>query len=347
MGKNNNIIHINGKRYDARTGAHLDAVTPAPARPPKTARNIDGVRRPAATHTAHHAAQPAKTLRRDAVHKPTPDATKRLKAHSHTGALAKQPDIPVLVKPSVSRLDATRLKHAKHVPQSKLISRFGPDQPAPHATPLLTVPQPVATQPLPAFSQPVAAPVKRAAPPTKPKTTADLLQHALDQATSHTEQPVHRKRRSSRLKQITGVSAAALSLLVIVTLTSNYSLNTVRFKMASAKAGFSVSNPGYQPSGFSLSDVQSNAGVAAAHYHSNSDDRSYTVTQKASNWDSQGLRDGYVAFQDIHYRTVQAAGRTIYLYGNNATWVSGGIWYLIQGNGALTSAQLTQLASSL
>lgn len=66
VGKKNNIIEINGKRYDARTGdvlgpGHTPVHTPGAKHQPKQ-RSVDGFVKPAATHTAqpiaHHTAAP-------------------------------------------------------------------------------------------------------------------------------------------------------------------------------------------------------------------------------------------------------------------------------------------------
>jgi hypothetical protein len=72
------------------------------------------------------------------------------------------------------------------------------------------------------------------------------------------------------------------------------------------------------------------------------------LTQTASNWDSQALKENFVATVGKDYQVVQSAGRTIYTYGdNNATWVNGGIWYKIDSAGSLTSVELVDLATSM
>jgi len=48
------------------------------------------------------------------------------------------------------------------------------------------------------------------------------------------------------------------------------------------------------------------------------------------------------------HQTVQASGLTIYLYNDHsATWVNGGIWYVVQSDGSLNDRQLIDLATSL
>jgi hypothetical protein len=118
--------------------------------------------------------------------------------------------------------------------------------------------------------------------------------------------------------------------------------------MASAKAGFSVSRPGYLPAGYSLADLKYAQGAAALSFHSNSDDRRYTLSQHTSSWDSQALAGTFVSRQDPSYQTVQSGGRTIFVYGNgNATWVSDGVWYVLQSDGSLSRQDLISLAASI
>lgn len=303
----------------------------------------DVVRHPA--KPAARAQQPAKTLVRTSVKRPAGSLKSRTKVQAPAaGTLAKATSAALVPKPSASRIDEQRLKLAKHIPKSKLVSRFGTPQ-AHAAAPLVaSTITPVATQ---FISRPAVPPSK------KTQTTADILQRALEHANSHTQPAVHSKRlsrRSRRSKQITGISAIAISMTLLIVLAGPPSLTHVKLKMASAKAGFSASLPDYQPAGYSLAHLNYSLGTVAIQYQSNSDNRAYAITEKTSSWDSQGLRDSFVAPQDTHYQAVQSAGRTVYIYGDNAsnaTWVSNGIWYQVEGNGSLSSRQLVSLASSI
>jgi hypothetical protein len=106
--------------------------------------------------------------------------------------------------------------------------------------------------------------------------------------------------------------------------------------------------PGYKPDGFKLDQMDYSTGVAAIHFASNSDERSFALTEKQSDLDSAGLRDSFVTSEQQPYQTIETAGRTVYLYGeHNATWVSGGVWYQLRGAGALSDHQLVEIAKSL
>jgi hypothetical protein len=348
MRKNSNIIKINGKAYDATTGGLLnssDAVKTSPKQisvrqaPAKTSKPVahDVIRHPAKQPNPHQP-KPSRTLMRQAVKKPAAALKRHHKAQGHTDTLASRPLGKVVVKPSLNRLDEERLRHAKEIPRSRLISRF------PKLTSTAFSPSP------PPVKKPEPQPATVASPaPKKPTTTAELLDRAIEQATSHLEPPQPpKKSRRKHLKRNASIGAAmGLSVLALGVIFSQ-NISTVRLQMASSKAGFNVSMPGYKPAGYGLGQLNYNEGVAAVQFHSNSDDRHYTITQKRSPWDSQALHDNFVAPSYAQYQTATAAGLTIYLYGNhNATWVNNGIWYVIQSDGSLNSQQLVDLATSI
>lgn len=208
MTKKHNFIEINGKRYDASSGAPLgqatdtkktvhqpsaaavisvpiriiEAATPTAAKTPHTVRR-------SAKDVKSHAPQPARTLMRQAVSKPKPAArTVRLKVVGQLDLPAK--GSVVIVKPSVSRLDAARLRQAQHVKRSHLISRFNRRQ-------LVADPQFVATTTSVTVSSNTVAPAPQPAQAKghRPKTTADILEMAIQNATSHLQPPVKPAKR--------------------------------------------------------------------------------------------------------------------------------------------------------
>src|SRR5262249_3371 len=149
-------------------------------------------------------------------------------------------------------------------------------------------------------------------------------------ATSHEELPPPKSRPTHAKRNLSiGAAVVVSSLLFGLIVTQN--LSSVRLQIASAKAGFSASLPGYKPAGYRLWHLDYSQGVVAAQFQSNSDDRHYSLTQQRSAWDSSTLRDSFVATRDPDYQTIMSGGRTIYLYGQgDATWVNGGVWYIVQ-----------------
>lgn len=138
-----------------------------------------------------------------------------------------------------------------------------------------------------------------------------------------------------------GLSVLLLGVIVV------QNQDGVRLQMASAKAGFDVSLPDYRPAGYALGQIDYSQGAAAERFRGPNGSH-YTITQEKSDWDSQALLKNFVVADYGSYQTVAAGGRTIFLYGgHNATWVYGGVWYIIQADGSVSNQQLIDLAASL
>lgn len=198
MAKIKNFIEINGKRYDALTGVLVVAGgTPTVAvkvsaaeeqisKLPKTPSHKSVVTKTAKGRAVRpvtaHAPARARTLMRRSVAKPAPSLKRHFKAIASIDALTPQPTFNLKIKASVLSLDDKRLRHAQHVLKSKAISRFGQGLAQPSLTPIkVSVSTP---QPHPVNHYRAASKAKR------PKTTAELLELALSQATGHLEPPV-------------------------------------------------------------------------------------------------------------------------------------------------------------
>lgn len=354
MSKTNNIIEINGRRFDAKTGVSLSGGA-AKARP----ANIDGVKstrssvasaqsiapqtpqkqpRQAAKNASTHQPEPTKTLMRGTVRKPVVAPKSNIKAKGQKKLATRQPQAELSVKLSVQKVDQQKLEHARKVRRSQQIKRF-------NSTPVVGLEQftPVSPQTPAVIATVPPAPTQQV--PRQAKTIESLLDNALVKATAHQQKAPKAPRKTRRLA-ITGISAAAVLLLAVV---GYQNFGKVTMLQASAKAGFSASLPAYRPAGYSLGNVASTTGQITINFHSNSSDsRHYTLTEKPSDWDSSTLRDQFVASADPNYQTVETNGQTIYLYGNgNATWVNQGKQYTIQSDGSLSNKQLVSLATSL
>jgi hypothetical protein len=192
VSKNKSAIKLNGRRYDAVTGKPFAAQAPvahvAPSVAPAAA-SATSVRvhphvadRKPARHAASHTPQRAKTLMRPAVKKPTPALKRQLRVQAQVDAPNYSPVILTAQPPVLVHVDDSKLQHAKRIPKSKFISRFG----APVRYSMRVA----------AVKTPQSSALDSTPTPTHSKTTAELLQHAVDTATSH-EQPApqHIKRR--------------------------------------------------------------------------------------------------------------------------------------------------------
>lgn len=363
MRKTNNTIKINGNTYDAITGEVLGGDTStdtsestatagaiikpspvvtshkatAPAHNPKRVTNARQKARPAA-----RTPQPSKTLMRHSVRKPSHAANSHDKTHlSRTSKLAAA-STTISIKKSAHHVDEKRLQHAKSISKSHKIKKFSKTEPVAH--------QPAHPKPHQVQHHITTTHPRRAThhkPAHRPKTSADLLQEALHHATSH-KQPAP-KQHLSRSHRIAGLSVLVVATGLLLGLVVIQSTPAIKMRVASAKAGFAASLPGDSPAGFHMSDLSYGAGAVAMNYDSNSDsDRTFSITQKSSSWDSTTLRDTFVEKNDKNFSVIEDGGLTVFLYGdNNATWVSNGVWYQVQGNGSLSDRQLVDIAKSL
>ncbi len=350
MGKRQTTIEINGKLYDARTGHLLRPGGSSPVPVAKTAttvrRALQDVRRAGTSIPARRVQERSKTLMRQAVKRPVA-ATPRPKA------VRPVTDVAAPVRPAGKRpgprptsVDPARQARAAEVKRSKLVSRFN----------LNTQPPKAAARPsASAKVKPATAaaanvrPVPKSAP-QRPSAIQTMLDNGLRAAQSHTE-PAKKapRKRSAGKRRLTGLAAAGLSVLLLGAFIAYQNIPNIAIRYAATRAGINASLPGWRPAGFALDHhIQYTPGQITVSFQSNADERSFSITQRQSNWNSETLRDNYVASTDDNIHTYEDKGRTIYLYGeSNATWISGGIWYDIKGDAKLNSDQLIRIATSM
>lgn len=357
MTKSPTTIELNGKRYDARTGAILSGeeiidagssssvqqdalkISPQVTAPRSSGgQNLDGfIRKHNAEkpqlpktqpHHAHRAPQKSKTLMRPAVSKPD----------------IPKPDISRVRKPKLNPvINHARINRAETVSRSPHVSKFS------HHS-VSTIVKKEAHLPV---VEPTLSAVRRG-------VTNELhkLEDALKEANSHLHeleanaiQKIPFLQRVGFKNKFANLSAMTAGVLLLVGFFAyqNYAQFSVR--VASVRAGVEASIPDYKPTGFGVGrEVKYQPGSVTIDFNSRTDDRHFAITQQASNWNSSSLLANYVnkdGCQDC-YETWQSDGRTVFIYNDtNATWVDGGIWYKIEGNAQLTSDQLLRIASSL
>lgn len=389
-----NIIELNGKRYDAVSGQFLGPASEATVKSRHTRKvpthSIDGVlptahaasapmqprtrpvpahvvhatpahqvvkkpvmdiARPGPHHAQHHHIQHSKTLMRHAVQKPKPSIGRQVRAQTRADVLVKQPVFTVAPKLSYTSVDERRLEHAKHIAQSKLISKFAP-QVASFSRPAAPIPSRPVAHPTSTSVRATPALARRdVAPAPRPQhKTPDIFEQALIHAKSHEEPPVKSKKHAGK-KRHTGrtlsINAASLAIVLLAGFFAYQNKANLEVRVASMRAGFHVSLPGYQPTGFSFGNVHYGPGKAIVSFH-NGNNQDYSVAQKVSTWDSQTLLNDFVATTNQSYQAYEAGGRTVYVYGNgNATWVGNGVWYQLSSNSGLSSDQLVRIAASM
>jgi hypothetical protein len=145
------------------------------------------------------------------------------------------------------------------------------------------------------------------------------------------------------------VALTAVGLLLLGAYVWQVNYPNLALKVASSKAGIKASIPSYLPSGWQVSgNINSTPGSISYQLSSADGKASATISEKKTDWDSQALAENYVNNQSDKYLALQAEGLTIYVYGNQASWVNNGTWYRIEGNNTgLSQDQLIRMATSL
>lgn len=357
MAQKHTTIELNGKRYDARTGKLLPAQQTVSTgngntivKPAVSQQGIvlDGVRRqPKASlgrtgsqqvnaHNVHAKTERSKTLMRTVVKKPT------IKPENRPTNTVQHHQIPH------HDIDPKRAAHSQSVQKHSLVSRYGATVPQTLKPKQEVLPVKPAPANEPAF--PFAQQVEQAIAPT-----LQQFQQAINDATSHTQKQFKKLTRRQKLSKKLRVStravnlaAGSLAVVLLLGFITYQNVPNLSMQVATARSGVDGSLPGYQPAGFSMNGpIQYQPGQIVINFKSNSDDRTFHVTQSATQWNSETLRETFVAVDRPTYQTLQNNGRTIFIYGDNATWVDGGVWYKIEGKSALNSDQLLRIASSL
>jgi hypothetical protein len=247
------------------------------------------------------------------------------------------PVLTVSNSPILLKQDIAREKRSQKIQQSELVRKFS-DHHTPGLQPVTKSIQPLAVEPAPALTHHLA-----------PISSAEkLIERGLRAAQSHTGSSHHHK-SAPKKRKLSSIGAASFAVLLLGTFFAYQSIPNVSVRYASAKAGLSAQLPSYQPAGFAIDRrIQYTPGQVTIRFSSNADSRAYSLTQRASTWNSDTLVNNYVSNKSENYQTIEDKGRIIYLYDEaNATWVNGGVWYEIEGNSQLNRDQLIRIATSI
>lgn len=375
-----NVIELNGKRYDAVTGAFLGKSHVVPKHITEQfvhGKVIDGFVRPAPKP------KPAPKPEPVAVAEPKPAPAEKPEAKAETAALRTRPAVhhtashkpeksitlmrKATQKPAYSIKPAIKPQapaEVMHKPNSALAHKrsvYSVDPNRSERAALTNrhhavrhfVAHGKAAPAIHAVSmavQPIAVqpmPLEVAAAHLPAAKHADIFEAAIARATSH-EQPKHKVRaRFSKRRRVLNSLAVAASFVILAGFISYLNLPQLEMRVASVRAGFSANMPGYAPTGYALAGgVKQAGGTVTVSFHSG--DSYYNLTQQSSNWNSQTLLDNTLALSGAH-QTVEKNGQTIYIYGHgaNASWVNGGVRYDITGNAQLSKDEISSIAASL
>jgi hypothetical protein len=373
-----NVIELNGKRYDAITGAYLGKshVLPKHITDHYThGKVIDGFVRPvrpappkpkAVDNPPELASSsrptPVKSAAYTAAHGPVHAHHKAPHATAHQPERAKTLMRRATVKPEYSLKPAIKTQAPAEVmarPASAIAhkrSAYSVD-PTRNERAVSTVKHQAvrhfhhgAAHPA---AQPVAVRVQAVAVRPAPahavghRPGTDIFEKAIARADSH-NQPAHKVHRvKSRRHRLVNTLAIAAAFLIITGFVTYLNLPQLQLRVASMQAGFGASMPGYLPTGYALDGGINHAGGTISLTFKSGDSR-FRLTQQSSDWNSQTLLDNTLALDGQH-QTVQKNGQTIYIYGQStsAAWVNGGVRYDLSGNAQLSPDEITSIATSL
>ncbi len=344
MGIHKNTIELNGNLYDAKSGRMLGVPSLAPTVTAKTiGMSIDGFtsrRQQRPIHTKKKAAENihsktlrSKTLMRRGVSKPyvaparnTPNAVP-----SETAGRKEHQDL--------------RLKRAQKITTSRYISKFG-------ARGLLDiymtpVPADISVRPEPTNQN---STIYTAPENTKNSSLSALdihLQNSLKHASAHKNKPLKKQKRTNKTSKRMNIALMSLAIILIGGFIAYQNSEILAVRIAAQRAGISMTVPGYTPAGFRLNNHTSKAGEITMGYKSNTDGRSYNLTQSISSWDSGALIAHFLDAKT--YQVTQTnKGLQVYTYdGSNATWLDHGVWFNLYGDAQLSSNQLSELINSI
>lgn len=312
-----NTLKINNSVYDATTGQLISG--------PKIEKTVVQAKirqaREAARHAAAHKRQRSKTLMRSAVKKP-----------DHTKSSSLNKSLPIVKEGGVEKklsahsIHESRLESAKKSTRHPAVSKFAAvptNQKQSNVSPKQTV-QRLKNQ---------------------PKTTEDLLMHAIARANSHENSYESTDQKS--FKQLSSKVGLVIAGVVVIAILAISLIPHAELKLASNKAGFNISKPSYRPAGFSLQKIDANTGSAVLAYKSNSDDRKFVINEKISNWNNETL-NGVLAATTDSSQIVTPKGKNLFINDQgNATWINNGVQYELNSNGTLSNKQIMQIVDSL
>ena len=361
------IVTINGRQYDARTGKpvtmepqsvprpqHQPQAPQAQHKPHRAFSDISGPVQhqaaPAKPHTprqagqevrsVHKQLQKSQTLRRSGLHKPTP----------------VQQLAPVPIEDNIA---APAPKQPTDYHRSPTISKFGPNHTAhfgtmatksaegmtqqPHKSEAVrqhpVVAKALANRPVP------AQPVERSPRELKEALIRERMAEAKPQ--EHAHHAEHHKRRTSQPRLAT-ILTSSLALLLLAGYLTYINLPSISMRVAAVRAGIAANYPNYSPDGYHFTGpISYKPGEVNISFKSNTNQKGFTISQQASSWDSKAVLDNYVTKKTGTYLTYQERGLTIYSFGDKAAWVNGGLLYTIDGDAPLSSEQLLNIATSM
>ena len=354
MGKQTSIIELNGHKYDALTGKRLSSVDSHYISSMPKMMDVAPVSkkpltpRPKTPSTKVHSnVQNSKTLMRHAVKKPAPAkivSEVKTTQHSHRAASHISHSVITPKKPS--------LKHVE-VQKSPVISRFG-----------RSVGQATHTEAKQHHAHQHQTHVPKEPPKIqpayKPTTAEELIQKSLNSIKDPQKPFTHKRinlrhRAAKRLHvsaKVINIASGGLAILLLSGFFAYQNIPNLAVRYAGMKAGVNASLPNYHPSAFRVNkSVNYSPGQVAINYTSNTDDRSYVVTQKNTDWTQSDLESFMSKESGKSPQTYATNDGTIYIQNDNskvtASTIENGVLKNVSGDSSLNTDQVIKIVSSM
>lgn len=339
-----NVIEINGKLYDARTGKPVDG-SKGTIKKAKGA-SIDGISRSTAKKATNKEQEKVTPVKK--VEAPKPSKKEHAKAPHlkhraqrsktlHRGSL-KAPKLTSEKTPaSVSKREASdsRLERALRVSKSAALSRF----------PMSDFRKPEAEKPASKQASNIVLEKTPIIPAKKP-----VAETVAQPKKTKTEKKKRGPKKYKKHFTITGYIITAITVLILAGYIAYLNVPAISMRVAATRAGFDASLPSYTPTGYKIDGpVQYSPGIVTISFKSGSENKSFDVTQQPSNWDSLALKESYISTEtDQPAVTQQYNGLTLYLFEGKVAWVNAGKLFEIDTKGSqLGLEEIQQLATSL
>lgn len=364
---------INGREYDILTGLPIEQTKPVDKSTAKQAPAATASKRhhrkAQASYAVHKKTQRSTTLNRHFVKKSTikkvaktaPQPVVQTEKSTPLQAAVANQTQPTIQRRSQRRIDGVRPVVSRgstaraNAALARSVKKKGVQLQPVHSTPIVSITPPKDIE------KPMAHPIvervhqkqaQKKAPIAQesPLTASILKQAAINEAME--KAPKHHakqhKQRSRHGKLFSIISAMAALVLFAGYLTY-LNVPNLSVRVAAAQAGINASYPGYRPDGYKLNGpVAFSDGEVRMKFAATTGDRDFTLKQSRSSWDSNALLENYVKEKsDNTYITSQEKGITVYSFGGNAAWVSGGILYTIEGDAPLSPDQIRKIATSV
>ncbi len=243
-------------------------------------------------------------------------------------------DRPVEPHPTVVRAQARAAEQPHQT--SRTTARRSPATSHHHSTRIIKPNHLPATQPAVTLAPKPAAVLKN-----------EAITEALQRATAPQKAPRRAKKSKSRVGRWLQVTSVGLAIMLIGGYFTYLGMPNISTRIAAIQSGINAKYPGYRPTGYALSGpITFKSGEVRMKFAYADGGQSYTITQQKSSLNSAALKETLTA-DGGDVQTTTAGGLTIYSTDRTASWINGGVLYQITLGGALSSEQVTKIATSL